>query len=178
MSGEDWHMVVFSPGLCLELPPHIASRTLSTDVSQIPWNEYLKSKLIFFTPVLTFICLGKRPWYPTSPPSQSPGLYPPPSCFLFNIFLMCFLPPFLPLLSSALWNLFHGLQTLDSECSSCFHPRLVQYVAARVRSLNQTSEAVTVLIKTLKHLSMAYKIIFELFHVAYMIWPLPSSPAL
>ena len=113
-----------------------------------------------------------------SHPSQSPGRHPPHTHFLFNIFDLRFLLLFLPMLSSALWSLFHGLLTLDSDSSSCFQLRPIQYVVDRVSSLNVTSEFVTLLIKILTQLSMAYRITFKLLHMAHMIWPSPISLAL
>jgi len=254
--GRRLKIIIFSSDLSLELSPHVSHCTLSTDASQVPRNECLKSKPIFFTPFLTFICPGKWPyysaswaprwfsgkestcqcrrrkrhgsnpwigkipwrrkWQPTlvffhgrSNRQRSLAGYNPWGCkrvrhdwatqttttqpviqaripdvtlrihtFSSIFFVLRFLLLFLPMLSSALWSLSHGLLTLDSDCSSCFQPRPIQYMVDRVSSLNDTSELVTLLIKILTQLSMAYRITFKLLHMTHMIWPSPISLAL
>lgn len=102
--------------------------------------------------------------------------------FLFNNFVRWFLLLFLPMLSSALWSLFHGLLTLDSDCSSCFSRDQSSTWLTEMSSLNDTSEVVTPLIKILTQLSTAYRITFKLLHMAHMslallsLWHCSSKP--
>ena len=133
--GGRLQIIIISPELSLELTPHVSSWMLSTDVSQVSWNEYLKSELTLCTPIWTFICLVNG--LATQPVSQARVLD-----FTFRLrdfssisSLRVSSPSSCHCLVRALWNPFHGLLILDSDFASCFQPRPIQYVATRVSSL-------------------------------------------